>query len=58
MARQWQTIVTVPDLEAAQNEARRWHKRADKVKVVREKDGWYSVRVFNPSESARIIFGL
>jgi len=58
MGRKWLTLVTVPSLEAARNEARRWHKRADKVKIVKDKDGWYSVCVLNPSEGARIIFGL
>ncbi len=54
----WQKILSVPTRQAAQSQARVWKKRADKVKVVKTADGWYGVWVLNPSEGARIIFGL
>ena len=54
----WQKILAVPTLKAAQAEAKRWKRRADKVKVKKTADGWYGVYVLNPSEGARIIFGL
>jgi len=54
----WTKIVEVPSLKSAQAEARRWRKRADRVKVVREKSGWYGVYAEGISEGAKIIFGL
>jgi len=54
----WQKVVSVPSVEAARAEAKRWKRRADKVKIEKNADEWYGVYVLNPSEGARIIFGL
>lgn len=54
----WEKIVSVPSLKAAQVQAKTWKPRADKVKIVKTADGWYGVWALNPSELARIVFGL
>ena len=58
MAENWKKIMSLPSLKAAQAEAKRWRKRADKVTVRKTADGWYGVWVLNPSRGASIIFGL
>ena len=54
----WVKIVEVPSRKSANITAKQWRKRADKIKVTKMANGWYSVYALNPSEGARIVFGL
>ena len=54
----WVKIVEVPSRKAANMTAKQWKNRADKIKVTKLANGWYSVYALNPNELAKIVFGL